>query len=347
VDQATRELLVARIVSGVVRCPVAGTVVLAKWPTREQRYRGQELYQQTYHECEMAGLYTDDELLAFLNKAGFWDSERQETLEAVEKDVENLKVSLYHAGFRSGEVKMARKLLSVAKGKMFELLGQRHAYDYLTCAGTAVVARARFLISSSLFHLDGRRVTNRLLVDQANDYYVKNRLVEATFRELARTEPWRNIWSGKRAEGGIFGVASVDMTDEQRSLQIWSSLYENIAECPDGPSDSVLDDDDALDGWLILQQRKRKKGQLEKRADELLGNEKIRGSQEVFVPADSLADARQIEELNDQHSATIKKQRMAALNKKGKMTEAQMPDTKRMLQMEATKLSAAAARGAR
>lgn len=276
-----------------------------------------------------------------------WDSERQEMLEAVEKDIENTKVNLYQAGFRSQNAKMAKKVLAIAKDKRFELLGQRHAYDYLTCAGAATVARARYLISSSLFHLDGRPVKNRVLIDEANDYYIRNRLTEETFRELARTEPWRNIWAGKRSEGGIYGVPAADMTDEQRSLQIWSSLYENIAECPEGPSDDVLEDDDALDGWLILQQRKRKKGQLEKRADELLGNEKIRGSQEVFVPVDSLEDAKRIEELNSTHSATVKKQRMAALKKKGQMTEAQMPDTKRKLQMEMTKLSAAAARGER
>ena len=39
-------------------------------------------------------------------------------------------------------------------------------------------------------------------------------------------------------------------------IVIWSKMYDNVQESIDAPIQSVMEDDDALDGWFIVQNRK-------------------------------------------------------------------------------------------
>ena len=82
-------------------------------------------------------------------------------------------------------------------------------------------------------------------------------LGESEIRELARSEPWKSIWSSSKNEGVLFGKRAIELSEEQKHLIMWSTMYDSIGESPDSPSDKIIADDDMLDGWLILQRRER------------------------------------------------------------------------------------------
>ena len=67
---------------------------------------------------------------------------------------------------------------------------------------------------------------------------------------------------------------------------MWSSLYDNIQESPDCPSNEVINDDDMLDGWMIIQKRNREQAKLQKDAENKFGNKKISNADEVFIVKD-------------------------------------------------------------
>jgi len=138
------------------------------------------------------------------------------------------------------------------------------------------------------------------------------------------------MWGARKCERGLFGIAAVDMTDEQRNLVSWSGLYENIQQHPNCPSDEVLEDDDLLDGWMIEQRKERERSHNQKQADGIT-NEKIRNADEVFLMADTDDDARKIDELNDERAKHIKRQRFKVLKEKGTVNELDMPDTRQEL----------------
>lgn len=351
-DQATKELLVARICSGTVRCrldrPNGSRVYLLKSPTSEQLYRAQELYAERFEDCERSGLYTEAALLDFLIVQDFWTIEQEELLTKLPKEIDEFKVGLFKTGFRSKEKTVIRKALVAARQKLGELSMQRAAYAHLSCSGVASLARSKYLIGVSLYRRSGQPAFagnfwkhSSSLLDAAMEEVARQKLTEAHYRELARSEPWRSIWSSRTSEGSLFGVPVTRHNEDQHNLVCWSMLYDNVYSHPNAPSDEVIADDDVLDGWLIDQRRQREAAANEGSADELIKNEKIRSSQEVYLVADTVDDARKVESLNSAAATATKRQRFKALKEAGTLNELEMPDTKRRLRMEATQKLAA------
>jgi len=145
---------------------------------------------------------------------------------------------------------------------------------------------------------------------------------------LSKYDKWRMVWSSGRQEGRVFGRPSIELTSEQQSLIAWSKLYDNINEHPESPPKEVIDDDDLLDGWLILEQKKNKHKP---------GNNKHGkpGASEVFIPVESKEDAVRVGQMNDAKSRFIKAQRMAVLQKQGAVLEQNMPDSQQRLSIQA------------
>lgn len=340
-EYSERELLIARICSGSISVKLDDKKCLIRNPSLTQNYIAQEIYHECLREAAFDGAYSDKELLDMLYKYGLWDKDSNTALTNLPKEVDELKLKMYTNLFRSHERNTLRKALNKAKQALAELTTTRNKYNHLSCSGLAALARTRYLVSVSFYTRDTeQRIDFDSLPSQrfneALKVYGESRLLEKTYRELARTDPWRSTWSCRKSETGIFGVAAINYTEEQKNLVCWSEMYDSIyghAECP---PDSVIDDDDLLDGWMVKQRRLREKSTTQQSSEELISNEKIRNSSEVYLIADTAEDARRIDELNDERSAAIKKQRFAKLRQDGVVNELDMPDTKRDLVMQIT-----------
>lgn len=341
-----RDLCVYRIVSGCIRCNIhdnKGNPVrlFLKSPSRYYRYIAEEVYKETLMEGRESGLPSDDDVVLMLIEQGLWSKEKQERLDTLPKDLEELKVRMYQLGFKSLEKKEAKRVCKAVKADIAKLQSERNLFGYSSAEGAAYLAKVRYIIGMSLYYPDGTQFfsedtyweSSGHIVDEALEIYNQCKLTEPEYRELARTDPWRTIWSSRKIDG-LFGIPSIDYTEEQRALTVWSSIYENIYSHPECPPDSILEDDDVLDGWMIIQKRKREKDTQQNKADEIVGNEKVRNSGEVFIQANTIEDAREIEKLNEGVAKINKKQRMAHLMKVGEVAEQNMPDTKLEIQME-------------
>jgi len=345
---AERELHVARILSGTTRLRLwdhgKQRLFLVRSPTPAERYASIEAAMEAVAEAGTEELWSENELLVFLHENGLWSDEKQKMFEQVEKDIETLKVKLYQMAFRSAELAVGRRMLKVAKAKQNELYAERHQYDHMTADGQAPLARMRYMVGCCLLRADGSQVwknnefmdSDDLLLDEAVNAFGKSRAGEAVLRELARSEPWRSIWSCRHSEGSVFGKPSAELSDEQRHLTVWSRVYDNAYEDSECPPDSVVSDDDMFDGWLILKRRERDKGMKNKQADNAL-NEKVAKSGEVFIinampeQAETSMTAEEVaavHDLNDENAAAVKNRRMALLKQKGVVLEAEMPDSR-------------------
>lgn len=328
-----RDRLVARVCAGVVRIrvgPRARLLTLHK-ASPEDEYEAHEVYAEALEQAELDGLYSDDELYGFMLANGLWDDAREAALAGIPKDIEELKVQLYTLEFKSNERAEARKALAAAKAKLAELQSGRHALSHVTQHGAAAAAKARFLAARCL------RPHSPDLVDDALREIARVRIGEAEYREVARTDPWRGVWNARRGGGPVFDGPACRLTDEQRTLLSWTLLYDSIHEHPDCPPPDALEDDDVTDGWLIAQRRKREKGR-GANPDDLIGNEKIRGSSEVFMMVDTPEDARKVMGWNDAAAKAVQKARFKTMEDRGTVEEQDMPDTKRNIQMQFTEL---------
>ena len=344
-DQAIKELYVSRIINGIFRCKVNDNFYIIKQPDRNIRHIAQQVYVDTLKEAELEGMYNEDELEEFLLQNDIWSEQKEKDFKQIQEDIDELKVKLYQSTYKSEERKLIRKMLEIAKTNLLSMYQQKSAYNHLSCDGFASTMKMRYLVGKSLMYENGKSIwdgeefwkNTDPLLEEATSAFIENKISDKEFREIARTDPWRSIWSCRKTEGALFGVPAVDLTDEQKSIIIWSSLYDNIYDHPNCPPEEVVKDDDMIDGWLILQRREREKKQGKVQVEDFISNDKIKNSGEVFIVAQTKEDAKKIDSLNDDQAKTTRKQRLKYLNEKGHVDESQMPDTKMQLQMQANR----------
>lgn len=329
-EQFQRNHLVARI--------IAGKLLYKKYfvhsPTRELRYLAEEMYAKVYQGGLTEGLHTDLSLLDWMKANAYWTDKEDEVLKGIEVDIDNLKVGLFESGLVLSKSKKIKETLSSAKQKLREFYSKKHRFDHTTASYNAGMAKISYLLRKSVFDLNGISVRLQNIAELL-DFYSDSKIPDEDFRELARNEPWLSTYNIGQTSDNLFSCAIVDLTDEQKSLLCWSMLYSNIKRHEECPSDEILNDDDALDGWLIVQKRKQGEGVKKKRIDELLSNEKIKNADEVFVVVNNPDDAKIVNEMNDPLACIRKQSRIEHLKQKeGETAHLDMPDMKQQIQME-------------
>ena len=57
----------------------------------------------------------------------------------------------------------------------------------------------------------------------------------------------------------MFGIPSCDLSDDQKSVILYSRMYDSAYESPDRPTDEVIEDNDMFDGWMAKGRREADK----------------------------------------------------------------------------------------
>jgi hypothetical protein len=247
--------------------------------------------------------------------------------------------------YKSNELAAARKVLSLAKNDTVNLLEEKNFFNHLSATGFAEIEKNKFLLSFSLFDKKNQLIFDDEIYWQQQSYileqvihqYRDKKIGEQEVRWLARNEPWRSYWMTKKLEKSFFGSCSIELTEEQRNIVVWSSIYDNIYENPNQPPEFVINEDDLIDGWMIIQRRKREedinKGSVQ---DYFKGNnDKINNAGEVFIPVNTIEDAGRVSKMNDLDAEISKKKRLNQIRKEGQVQEVNMRDVQMDLRKKA------------
>jgi hypothetical protein len=344
----------ARILAGEFILDLDNDIIIINNASRAERYRAQTVYETMYKNAVTSGFFTDDSLKGFLDAHGFWTTKDQNTLDDLYKDMEKLKVGLYESLGDANLSVQIRQNLATLKSKIVEFLNRKHAYDHLGCAGYANLCRNRYLFAKCVasanhdpVHVEDVACT----IDKILEKVFACKLNESQLRTIALSDSWQTIWNASdHSAQDIFGVVAADLTDEQKSLVSLSKFYDSIKEHPDCPPDAIIRDDDILDGWIILQRRKRDKESLNDKIEKQIQNSKSRNADTIFIPVDSNQvlnrethnqtkeeRIKKVASLNDPLSQAQKRARMQKIRQEGIVDEMDMPDTKRELDMARTR----------
>ena len=295
---ADRKFLVSKIISGIVFLEYKNESFIINEPTVKDKYIAETMYMKHLYDALENGILPEEEVIEELIGYGMWSEDEEKLLDVIPSQIEDIKVDLYksYTNFRSSEI--IRKALSKKKEELSELVAKKNVYRKETAEGTADGMKLRYLITSNITKDSGEIAwpANKALEQDAGlsdaimMTYLSKKITEEGIRELSRTEPWRSIWSAGKAENALFGKAAINITDEQQKITAWSRVYDNIYESPECPPDEVVEDDDMLDGWLILQNKNRKQNRNRSSTEKATN---VRGS-EVFFVADTKKDAKRI-----------------------------------------------------
>jgi len=266
-----------------------------------------------------------------------WSNEDNVAIERIEKSLDNYKVELYQNSFRTEEVKRIRKSITNLNKQLEELYNRKSILDTYTWEEFAQFTKTGFVLMYTLYDTN-----NNLIFENENniDYFFLHKIILqlhqqklpiSQYREIARNEPWSTYW--RIGKPNPFSCSVAELNEEQRTMIVYSNLYDNISQHNEKPSDLVINDDDMLDGWLILQRIEREKELAGKQIDKQLGG-RHGDAQEIFIPVRSLDEARNIQLMNDPQSLAVKKQREKLIDRKGQVKDAEFLDRKLELQQQ-------------
>jgi hypothetical protein len=257
-----------------------------------------------------------------------WSSEKDEKVKTIEKDIEKLKIEIFNARSREAFREKVRLYIRAAEKALMGLMAEKNYNFPQTCEGMAIQEKAVEIFKRCCFV--GGEPLDFNSVDIGEVFYRYNELslTDKQVRELARNEPWRSLYILKDDVKLFANKEGRQLSLDQRAMLIWSRMYDNVQESMDCPTDEVIEDDDMLDGWFIIQRKKqeseRAKSELEKRTQ----NSKISNSDEIYVFTDSRKEAESIDNMNSINAQMIKKQREQTIESKGGAVDLDFQDQK-------------------
>ena len=328
-----REFFIARIGTGYYKIKVSPDVVVYVQPlTRDETFEATEIFQEALMEALNTGVMSRKESYEKMLETGVWSKEEEVRIKQLEKDMEQYKVDIYSFYFKSNSRERARQDLRLQELEYYQLLQKKHAYDHVDAEGVASYSKLNWVIEKTTKLKDGNpydfsHFTSHEILQKKDQI----QLSEKKIRGLAKEPPWTNIWNMSKKTGILFREETFTLTTEQQVLIAWSSIYDNIKESHEAPPDDVIDDDDACDGYMIEQRRKRDKQRGQKAADELMNVHP--GAQEVFIPAETSEDAARVHALNDGGSEMVRKNRLKSLEK-GDLNYTEFSDVKMRIKSE-------------
>ena len=120
-------------------------------------------------------------------------------------------------------------------------------------------------------------------------------------KNIVCSHQWKSYWDAGKEQ--IFHLPVSEWTEEQRLIITLSKNYDAMREHPEAPSIEIMNDTDALEGWILYQNNKSDK---EKKLSNV--NTKVKSNksakpgyniEEIFLPVSSQDEIKEIISLND------------------------------------------------
>lgn len=119
----------------------------------------------------------------------------------------------------------------------------------------------------------------------------------------------RSMWYQQFYENSQISDVDGPFTDIQSHLLSYVIQYKNVYELPEKPNPEIIDDDDAFDGWMLVQSKKQ--------ATTPKQSSIHQGKQHVFQFANNQEEAEQIYLSNDGQAGALQQARLKELREKG------------------------------
>ena len=294
------------------------------------KYKANLLYDSILNDEKYNEWIRAENLDKYMTYLDVWSPEMSAFLEKSDKQIEDLKVSLFNNRLNSKMTARTRNQLSYLRQKIGELHSKRQTYYAQTLEGYAESIKYEYIISNTLF-CNKKKVFGKFgslqtsyhdftsVVSEINNHTLNT----ADYRRMARSDLWRSFWSIDKTN--IFMGPVALWTEEQRTLAGYSSMYDSVYEHPEKPNDNV----DMLDGWMITQRRAIDKAKQQESV--LKSNSKLNKAQEVFIFTDSADGVKEVMGMNSDEANLAIAQRANVLNNNQSIDHSRLPDVQKDL----------------
>jgi hypothetical protein len=267
--------------------------------TIEQMYRANKEYSNAYDRAESEGLMSDKGLELWMIENNILPSSFYSLKKQILDNIDSLKRDLFRNRFSKRSIKEIKSNLKNTRAKLSDLLKPKNEMSQNTCEFIAHTQKIIYVLKETTFK------RNKLY--KTNDFYrilnvwQDSLLSETTIRELCRSSTWRSIWNSRGFGFDLFQRRkNTEMTINQRNLLTWSKIYDNVQESLECPSEKVIEDDDMLDGWFLVQKIERERERVERERESSSSKSKqaskLANAEVMFSPKDEFSDMANINE---------------------------------------------------
>jgi len=305
-------------------------------PSADLMLEGDLYYQNLYEENLYSDNFVAENVLEFmLYENQVIPFSYKTDYEKLEKQIENVKIDIYKNFYNKKTVTKFKHQLKLYTKQLDSLYQKRHSWDFLLLTNHCNKARTEFLLINTLYYYDSNKrvftgLDNNILLDRILFVLSEDPLKNIDIvRQIAKHNLWRSNWNINKSTL----CKTTPLTDSLRGLISLSKMYDNIYEHPDCPSDDIIEDDDALDGWSLWQNRKRSQEKKQKGVEDKLGNTK--NSSEIFLITEDKESAQEVIGMNSQESLQSYKERIEKVNlKQGPVQETEFIDVQNRIRQE-------------
>lgn len=331
-----REFFISMIRSGKVLVNHKDIELEIRPITIDQNFKSCQIYKSAYDKAYSEEIMTEEDMDQWMLENELWTIHDNKREEGLKNDLERLKVEIYENRNDPMMVKNVRKYIRAGELQLSSHLNKKYMYHQNTCEGVASTDRLAWIIKNTTYCNDKLYDFEDVSLQYVIDAWQSHFLSDSVCRELARNDPWKSLWVVRdKSNISLFAnPINTELTHNQKSLLIWSQMYDNIQESLECPSKEVIEDDDMLDGWFIVQNRKRDAERNQREFENDTQNEKIKNASEVYVLSNNEQHSNKINSLNNGVSNMIKAQRFSAIKKFGSLEEQNLPDQKLNLQTQ-------------
>lgn len=331
-DKTYYESILYRIIQGRLRLPFLGPDFYLYEPNNEVLEESYDVYKEAYDEAYFNGTYIKEELKEILFYNEMWSPEDDSIAKEAEDKIENLKVQAYENYYNLPNLRNIKRGIRAQESKFKKHKSKFHALDHISCEGVASLAKSVWVMSKTIKDRAGNYIDPEgISLTRVMEYYNSKAIDTSEFRYIARNDPFRGMWVSGKRQSGVFNRSAVDLTNDQLALCQFSSMYDNVNESPESPPEDVINDDDCLDGWFIVQRREYEKNKNKKEMEQRLGNSKIANSQEIFLMARDQHTAKKIVDMNDTVGRSIISGRDSQIEQAGNVKHTQLTDVQRQI----------------
>lgn len=330
-----REYFISRIRCGYYTIKENGIILKIYTPTTEDEYEINEVYRDAYEKAMYDDFKTENEMTEWMLEKELWTKEDDDKIEGLKKDLERLKVEIFNARNNETLREKIRMYIRAGEKQLIKQGEKKSAFHMNTCEGIALLEKSIAFLKRCTF-LNGQLYDfESIQIDEVLSKYYSMILSDSQIRDLSRNEPWRSIWVLNETNSfHLFNNSNRNLSIDQRNLLIWSKMYDNVQESLDCPSEDVIEDDDMLDGWFIVQRKKREKERAESEMENTIKNDKIKNSSEIYMVAQTQKDAERINNMNDITGKVVKQQRFNVIKSKGETAQIDFQDERLKLSQQ-------------
>lgn len=335
--RTNNDKLLSRIIAGFLYIEHEDKLYVLKKPSSALKYRADLLYEQAYQDNLYSDWFLMQDVEYILVDNGVWRLQNNEVLKQIDKQLENLKVELYQNYIQPNKRKDIKKQISSMNMQKERILNVKHSLDQYTLEAYAGRIRNEFIIMNTLYYKNKKVFKNKtkkssVLLNNIASKIALSLPSISDIRELARSEMWKSYWSAS-GKTHVFRGSVFDWTDEQRALVNLSKMFDSVYEHPECPPENIIDDEDALEGWMIVQKRKNEQSKSKQKTDNMLNSAKMKKANEVFIMSNSAEETAEIINNNDPLARHRMKEKFSAIKSSDSegISEAQLPDVQREL----------------